>query len=135
MEKFPDREAASVCVSEELTSTAVTIVEEHPEFILDQVNAETRVRLNHDDRVGRTTLARVIQGQLIIMKKLEDATAEDNSLRVKERRFHFANWLIGGGIQQHLIFVDEAGINLCGRRTRGWALHGLKAMRVVGGRR
>ena len=111
-------QAQRVRVSEELTQTAVTIVEEHPEFTLDQVNAELHARLPHHIRVGRTTIARVLQGQLIMMKKQEDAPVERNSQRVKEERFAFANWLMGEGIRQQLIFVDEAGINLWCRRTR-----------------
>lgn len=46
-EKFPGVRARRVRISEELTSTAVTAVEEHPEFTLNQVKAELRTCLPH----------------------------------------------------------------------------------------
>ena len=79
-------------------------------------------------------IARVLQNQLVMMKKLEEAPTECNSQRVKDERFAFANWLMGKGIRQHLItrIVDEAGINLWCRRTRA-APRGSRAVQDDGG--
>lgn len=87
-----------VRVSPELAAAAVAVVEDHPEFTLDQLNSEVRAKLPNHPTVGRTTLAKVLHGQLVTMKKLEDAPGERNSDRVKEARFNFANWLMTHGI-------------------------------------
>lgn len=75
-----------VRITAPLTETAVNIITEHLEFTLDQVNAELRVRLPNHARVSRTTVASVLQGQTITLRKLEDAPIERNSHRVKEER-------------------------------------------------
>ena len=124
-----------VKTTDETARVAVSIVEEHPEFTLEQIRAELRRRLPNQLPIGKTTLANLLSGQLIVMKKLEDAPRERNTDAVKDERFAFADWIMREGIQKHLIFVDEAGINLHTKRTRGRAHRGQRAVRVVNGRR
>ncbi len=118
-----------------MRQAAVDIVNEHPEFTLDQINAELRRRYPQGAPISRTTLASVLCGQLIVLKKMEDAPTDRNSTQVKDLRFNFADWLMREGLQHNLVFVDEAGLNLWCRRTRGRAHRGERAVRIVNSRR
>lgn len=121
-------------VSPELAEAAVNIVEEHPEFTLDQINSELRTVLPAHAHIGRSTLSSMLHGELIVMKKLEDAPIQRNSEEVKNRRKEFAEWILQA-MNKELVFIDEAGINLYTQRTRGRARVGERAVRVVGGTR
>ena len=61
---------------EALRDTGVAIVEEHPDFILEPINAELWVHLPSVLRISRSTLANVLAGNIIVMKKFEDAETE-----------------------------------------------------------
>lgn len=122
-------------VTEELADTAVGIVERNPEYTLDQIITEIRTSQPHFPRISRTTLCRILNGRLIVLKKLEDAPRERNNAETKDRREQFARWIMEVGVNCDLIFIDEAGANLWMRRTRGRAARGERAVRVVGGRR
>ena len=122
-------------VTDETRDTAVAIVEEHPEFTLEQINAELRVRLPNAPRISRSTLANVLAGNLIVMKKLEDAVAERDSDKTKRLRLEFTVWMMNPGINKELIYIDEAGFYLWTKRTRGRGKLGQRAVRVVAGRR
>lgn len=124
-----------VLVNDTMTETSVRIVEERPEFTLNQIIRELHVRLPDEPRISTTTLSRILNAQLIFMKNLEDAPSERNTTTTKDRRKEFAQWLMEDGIHTELIFIDEAGINLWMRRSRGRARRGERAVRVVGGRR
>ena len=103
---------ASTKVTNDMRQAAVDIIDEHPEFTLDQINAELRRRHPQGAPISRTTLASVLSGQLIVLKKLEDAPTDRNSIQVKDLRFDFADWLMREGLQHNLVFIDEAGLNL-----------------------
>ena len=100
-------------------TTVLDIVHEHPDFTLVSINRELRARLPGALHVSTSTISYILQGQLITMKKLEDAPAERNSDATKEQRFEYCQWLKGDIQRFDLIFVDEAGINLWLKRTRG----------------
>ena len=85
--------------------------------------------------ISRTTLADLLEACLIFLKKMEDAPAERNSERTKQARRQYGQWLLNEGVQKELIFIDEAGVNLHTRRTRGRAPSGQRAVRTVNGRR
>ena len=85
----------------ELTAAAIGIVEEYPEYTLDQINSE---------------LCR-------------------SSIVVKDARSNFAQWLMQQGMQHELIFIDEAGINVWAKRTRGRAHVGECSVHIVGATR
>lgn len=112
------------------------IVQEHPAYTVNQINNELRLRLPNKPHIQRTTVNTALIGQLLFLKKLEDAPAERNTDETKTSRRDYANWLLNDGIQrQELIYIDETGINLYCSRTRGRALVGQRAVRVVNGRR
>ncbi len=120
-------------VTPELGNAAVEIVEQHPEYTLQQINRELRLALPHHAHIGRSTLSSMFHGQLIVVKKLEDAPQRRNDMAVKTARLNFAQWIMQDGVQMEMIFIDEAGINLWCKRTRGRARRGERAVRVVGG--
>lgn len=119
----------------EMTQCVTRIVEENPTFTLNQINEALRVELPQKPHVCINSVANMLNGQLITMKKMEDAPAERNSPPTKESRQEFAEWMLQHGINQELIFIDEAGFNLWLKRTRGRARRGHRAVRVVGGQR
>lgn len=122
-------------LNDEIVDVLTAIVEEHPTFTLEQLKTELAVRLPDKPPLSTTSVARCLTGRLIVLKKVEDAPLERNSTRVKELRNVYARWLLGQGVAMEVIFIDEAGINLWVRRTRGRARRGERAVRVVGGQR
>ncbi|GFS22238.1 DDE superfamily endonuclease [Elysia marginata] len=81
--------------------------------------------------VTSSTISNVLKGQLIIMKKLEDAPAERNAERTKAQRQDFATWLLHNPQRYNFIYIDGAGII----RTRARARRGDRAVRIVQERR
>ena len=118
-----------------MRALCVGIVEEHADFTLDQINAELRLRAPDQRQVSISTIARALQGELIVTKKLEDAPAERNNEAVKDRRQDFAQWIMNAAVNTEMIFIDEAGINIWTKRSYGRAHRGERAVRVVAGRR
>ena len=115
-------------MTQALIDAAVTLVEQHPEFTLEQLNTELRSVLPQHAQISRSTLSNVLHGQLIVMKKLEDAPIQRNSEHVKEDRQSFAQWVMQLPMHTDAIFFDEAGINLWTTRTRGRARRGERAV-------
>ena len=68
----------------ETQRTVLDIVHEHPDFTLLAINRELRARLPGELHVSTFTISNILQGQLITMKKLENAPAERNSDATKE---------------------------------------------------
>lgn len=120
-------------VDEEMKNTLVEIVEEHAAFTLSQVKNELQVRLPEKPAISITTIRKILDGQLMRMKKLEDAPIERNNVATKRARQRYAQWMMEEGMNRHLVFVDEAGFNLHTRRTRGRAHVGERAVRQVAG--
>ena len=118
-------------VTAETQKTVLDIVHEHRDFTLVAINRELRARLPGAPHVSTSTISNILQGQLITMKKLEDAPAERDSDATKEQRFEYCQWLMENIQRFDLIFVDEDGINLWLKRTRGRARRGERAARVV----
>ena len=67
---------ASTKVTEDMRQVTVDIVEQHPEFTLDQINEELQRRYPQGAPISRTTLANVLSRELIVLKKLEDAPTD-----------------------------------------------------------
>lgn len=122
-------------IDDEIGNACAAIVEEKPAFTLRQINQELRHRLPNKPHLSVTSLARCLKGRLIVLKKLEDSPIERNSDRVKTQRHDYAQWLMQDGLHNELVFIDESGINLWTRRTRGRAVVGSRAVRTVAGRR
>ena len=94
------------------------VVEDHPDFTIRN-NRELCTRLPQSPAVSQTTVSGILDGLLITTKKLEDAPAERNSDRTKQQRHAFATWLMHEVQETEFIFIDEAGINIWTKRTRG----------------
>ncbi|GFO13938.1 Tc1 transposase-like protein [Plakobranchus ocellatus] len=122
-------------MSQEMLETVIAIVSDHPDYTLTMINQELRVRLPGAPHVTPSTISNVLKGQLITMKKLEDVPAERNSERTKAQRRDFATWLLQNAQRYNFIYIDEAGINIWTKRTRGRARRGDRAVRIVQGRR
>ena len=114
-------------IDEEMKTTAVTIVEDHPAFTLDELHQSLRDK----SRISLTSLVNILDGQFISLKKLEDAPTDRNRLNVKEERREFALWLTSEGINKNLVYVEENGFNLFTRRTKGRARVGQRVVRQV----
>ena len=119
-------------VDEEMCEAIVNIVEENTAFTLEQINAELRRRLPIKPQVSLTSLHRALCGQLITLKKLESVPAERDRPDVVDAREIHAEWFILN--IDEVIYIDESGFNLWTSRTRGRALRGERAVRIVGGR-
>ncbi|GFN78324.1 cub and sushi domain-containing protein 1 [Plakobranchus ocellatus] len=111
------------------------VVEEHPDFTIRNINRELRTRLPQSPAISQITISGILDGLLVTTKKLEDAPAERNSDRAKQQRHAYATWLMHEVQETEFIFIDEAGINIWTKRTRGRAVRGRRAVRVVQGRR
>ena len=118
-----------------MKETLVEIEEGHPDFTLDQINAQLRMMMPEAPRVSRTAISNALKNHLIVVKTLRNAHAERNNDRTKERRQAFANWLMTNMASMSFIVVDETGTNSWTRRSRRRARSGEKEIRVVAGRR
>ena len=119
----------------EIGNALVAIVEEHPGFTLWQINQELQSCLPNKPHLSLTTLCRGLEARLLVLKKFEDSVAERNSDQVKGRREAYAQWLLMNGVNNELVYLDECGINLWTKRTRGRAFRGSRAVCVVPARR
>ena len=120
---------------DEMRQEVVRIVEEHSEYTLNQINDELRIRLPNKPHISKSSLCALLDGQLITVKKLEDAPQQRNEDLIKERRQRYAQWLLQEGVNRILVYVDETGYNLHTKRTQGRAPRGERAVRVVAGQR
>lgn len=107
----------------------VDLVEQHPDFTLEQIRGQLQVSLSI------ATISRALDSQLITMKKLEDCPAKRNSLSTRENRSQYAEWYLETGINRTLVYVDETCFNIYTKRTRGRAVKGRPAVRQVSGYR
>ena len=122
-------------IDQEMQQCLVRLVEQHPNFTLDQLNVEMRHELPDKPVVCGSMVHRLLKGQLITLKKMDPA--ERNRDDVKHARRIHCEWLLQGqeGDLAELLYTDEAGFNLWMARTRGRAPQGQRAVRIVGGRR
>ena len=108
-------------------------MEDHPEYTLEQINEELRRRLPEKPAVCKTSVRKLLSGQLITLKKLETAAQQRNRDDVKMARRIYAEWLME--FNEEILFVDESSFHLWLSRTQGRARRGTRATRVVNGRR
>ena len=122
-------------LDDEIRNTLVQLVEEHPTFTLVQLKTELEILLPNKPLLSISSIARSLTGSLIVLKKMEDAPAERNTDRTKLLRRNYAEWLMQAQVDKEIVYIDEAGLNLWVRRTRGRARRGERAVRVINGRR
>ena len=121
-------------VDDEMLECLIARVAEAPTLTLEQLNADLRNQIPHKPRVSISTLHRALDARFISLKKLEAVPAERNRQDVKDGRKDLAEWFLGDGDAQEVIFIDESGYNLWISRTRGRAPRGQRCVRVVGAR-
>ena len=69
----------------ELVLAAVQIVEQHPNYTVQQINVELRLALPHHAAIGRSTLSSMLHGKL----KLKDAPQRRYAIDVKNAHLKF----------------------------------------------
>ena len=73
-------------VDEEMMAVAVDIVTNHPAYMLRQINDDLHQWLPNKAQVSVATVARMLEGQLIWVKKLEDAPVNRNAQHMLNAR-------------------------------------------------
>ena len=90
------------------------------------------LHVHKEINVSISTIARYLEGRLYTMKKLESIPINRNTIEIKEARPDHAFWLQSqhesGG---RFCYVDETGFGLYTARTRGRAVKGLPARKIV----
>lgn len=113
----------------------VLLIEAVPTITIKELNTTLRDIWPRKPIVCDTTIARVIDGALITLKKCDNVPHDRNSPDVKEARVQFAHYMYERGLQRHRVYVDETGYNLHTKRTYGRAARGERVVRTVGGQR
>ena len=67
------------------------VVEDHAAYTLQQINLELGSGLLQKPKVCVSSIARVLDNQLVSVKKLKDAPMERNSNQTKDARRDYAN--------------------------------------------
>lgn len=119
-----------------MASAVEDIINDNPAITLVGISDELRHRLPQKPSISRTTIARICDGLLISIKKLQRCPADRNREDVKSARRDYARWFLEEGqLSSNIVYIDESGFNLWTQRTRGRAHVGERAIRVVGAQR
>ena len=105
---------------EEMMVVAVDIVTDHPAYTLRQINDDLRQRLPNKPQVSVATVARMLEGQLIRGKKLEDAPVNWNAQHTLNSRHEYVMWMTQQGVNQTRL-EDPAVITA--ERCDNWHRH------------
>ena len=70
-------------VDEEMRNAVVSIVEEHAEYTIDQINGELRLRLPNKNHVCNNTISNILHCRLITLKLSRDSPAQRNTPIIK----------------------------------------------------
>ena len=104
--------------------------EQRSDITLSEIQQMLQVHKEINVSIG--TIARYLEGRLYTMKKLESIPINRNTIEIKEARRDHAFWLQSqhesGG---RFCYVDETGFGLYTARTRGRAVKGLPARKIV----
>lgn len=114
-------------VDDEMKDMLVSIVEDHPEYTIDQMNQELRLRLPEKRHVCNNTISNMLQCRLITLKLTRDSPAQWHTPTIKTQRRDMADWLLQNGDLEK-IYIDESGFRLWIKRR------GERAVRLVNGR-
>lgn len=113
----------------------VLLLEANPEITLRRLLEEVRALWPLKPAFSRMTLCRALEGEMFSVKMTYDVPADRNSVRVKEDRRAYAEWLLNEAMNTPRVYVDETGFNLWTKRTYGRSRVGTRVNRVVGGQR
>ena len=120
-------------VDEDMRNTVVSIVEDHPEFTIEQINDDLRLRLPAKRHVCNNTISNILHCRLITLKLTRDSPVQRNTPTIKAKRRDMADWLLQNGDVEK-VYIDESGFRLWIKRSYGRSLRGERAVRVVDGR-
>ena len=101
--------AQATRTDEEMMAAAVEIAADYPVHMLRQINAQLQQWLPNKPRVSLATVAHKLDGQLIRIKKLEDAPVDRNVQCTLDSRHKYVTWITEQGGNKILVFIDEAG--------------------------
>ena len=104
-------------MDEEMALTLVTIVEDHAEYTLNQLNEELRHRLPTKPRVCNNVIANALHARLVTLKLTRNLPEQRNSEEVKSARKEMAEWLLRNALTEK-IYVDESGFRLWLKRNQ-----------------
>ncbi|KAJ8369620.1 hypothetical protein SKAU_G00096480 [Synaphobranchus kaupii] len=104
--------------------------EEEFAYLVEEPQQEEKIQLKFQMKEGDDKDDRVLTRNHVGMKQLYRVPFQKKSDIVKEARLQYVQSMmdIDAGAEQHeIIYVDEAGFNLCKRRRRGWNVNGQRA--------
>ena len=122
-------------VNQQMKNEIEQIVHRHPQYTLNQINQELRTALPNQPHIHRSTLAKTLDKMLITVKQLQTVNEEWHRPDVLDARVDYVNWFHQGGINNHLVYIDECGYNIYTSRNRGRAPRGFQAVRQVDSQR
>ena len=122
-----------VLVDDEMRNTVVSIVQDHTEYTVDQINQELRLRLPNKRHVCNNTISNILHCRLITLKLTRDPPAQRNAPSIKVARRDMADWLLRNANVEK-VYIDESGFRLWIKRSYGRSVRGERAIRVVNAR-
>lgn len=122
-------------LDEQMLNCVVDFVGLKPTATLEEMRVKLQEMFPDRPPVSLTTISRALDGQLITLKDVRTVPINWNQEDVKYERKLYTEWLLSLGIEENLIFCDEFGVNMWTARTKGRAVVGERAVRVVEGQR
>ena len=122
-------------IDDETIDFISTLIEADPLKTLKQLVDDVRAIWPDKPHFSEATLSRALEGELYSVKLARDCPTERNSERVKDERHHYAQWMLGTGINLDRVYIDETGFNLWTRRAYGRSHVGTRVNRIIGGQR
>ena len=79
-----------------MTDNMVTTVGQHPEYTLEKINAQFHAELPNKLPISNSTMAKVLKGQLVVLKKMETVQQDRNceDVRPPPARRKCGAWLL-----------------------------------------
>ena len=121
-------------LTQEMVVSIVEYVGANPAATLEQMRAHV-MQANEALDVSLSTVARALDGQMVTLKLLRQVPMDWNTPVNKEARRVYVQWLLDEGSHEHLLFMDEFGVNVWTARTYGRAPVGRPAVTIVNGQR
>lgn len=122
-------------VDEEMRECLNEIIDEKGMLTLREINTSLRARLPNKPQVHERTIARTLDGMLIILKDKRPMPSDRTRPDVIQSRYEYASWFLNIGVESHCVFIDECGYNIWTARSNGRTAMGERAYRQVCGQR
>jgi transposase len=121
-------------ITNEIGESLIEFVNENPLITLNVMQAFLSSLCGVN--VSLSCISKWLDGQLITLKKTREVIAERNSLRVKDLRCTYAQWIIEGDVTpEECIYIDESGFNVWIKRNYGRSSSGKRCFTVCNGQR